>query len=223
MSQVNYKEIISSVQNINEKFNIAVSGGVDSMLLLDIFRQGVNSNNFNVLHFNHKIRSDSDNDEQIVLNYCKKHSINCVVGCGNNLKGKNLEMRAREQRWNFLENFSKGFTNLIITAHHLNDYVENYIIGNIRGNTVKGCIMPQKTITENGFIRFKPLLKILSKEDIYKMAKKRGIIWNEDSTNMDNDILRNNVRNVIIPEMMKSHNVLKTIPKIIKEMEEKYV
>lgn len=72
----------------------------------------------------------------------------------------------------FLENSSKGFTNLIITAHHLNDYVENYIIGNIRGNTVKGCIMPQKTITENGFIRFKPLLKILSKENIYKMAKK---------------------------------------------------
>lgn len=101
MSQVNYKEIISSVQNINEKFNIAVSGGVDSMLLLDIFRQGVNSNNFNVLHFNHKIRSDSDNDEQLVLDYCKKHSINCMFGYGNNLKGKNLEMRAREQRWNF--------------------------------------------------------------------------------------------------------------------------
>lgn len=219
MKTINYKKIISSIKDISNTFSIGVSGGVDSIVLLDILRK--NDFNIQVLHFNHKIRNNSDEDEKLVINYCEKHSLVYKIGYGKNLCGSNLEMKAREQRWNFLENASKDFSKLIITAHHLNDLVENYIIGTIRGNNLKGCVMPQKTITENGFIRFKPMLKDVLKEQIYDTANKRNLHWNEDLTNKDNNILRNRVRNIIIPEMLKSHNVYKTIPNLIEEIENK--
>lgn len=218
MKTINYKKIVSSISDISNTFSIGVSGGVDSIVLLDILRK--NDFNIQVLHFNHKIRNNSDEDEKLVIDYCEKYSLKYKIGYGKNLCGNNLEMKAREQRWEFLEKSTKNFSNLIITAHHLNDLVENYVMGIIRGNNLKSCVMPQKTITENGFIRFKPLLKDVLKEQLYNFAVKRNLQWNEDLTNNDNNMLRNHVRNIIIPEMLKSHNVFKTIPNLIDEIEQ---
>lgn len=219
---MNWTKIKNEITDISDKFIIAVSGGVDSMFLLDFVKKGFDKNNFAVAHFNHKIRDNSDEDENLVRKICEENNIKYFVGYGKNLRDiSNQECVAREQRWNFLEHTasSNGY-DMVLTAHHLNDYVENYLIGTIRGIDIISCIMPQKHVS-NGIIRYKPFLKDFKKEDIIKIAKKRNLQWNDDETNNDVLYLRNRVRNNIIPEMMKSHNVLATIPNVIKSIEKR--
>lgn len=219
---IHWTKIKNSISDISDKFVVAVSGGVDSMFLLDFIKKGFSSDKFIVAHFNHKIRQDSDDDQNLVMRVCKNNNIPFVCSNGIGLKGiKNLEFNAREQRWKFLETVAKTYgCNMVVTAHHLNDYIENYLIGTIRGIDIISCVMPQKH-ENNGIVRFKPFLKDLSKKQIIDISTKRNLDWNEDSSNDDNTILRNMVRNVIIPEMEKSHNVLVTIPNVIKTLEDR--
>lgn len=214
---ISWGKMINSINNQSEHFLIAVSGGVDSILLLDaISKSSIPVENYAVVHFNHGIRDDSDSDSIFVQNVCKEKNIKCIVGSSTELKNKqNLEKLAREARWSFFEKTAhdNGY-DTVITAHHLNDYVENYIMGNIRGIDFKACVMP-RLWQSNGVFRFKPWLKEINKEEIYEIANHRKLEWKEDYTNKINDNLRNMVRNIIIPEMMKSHNVLKTIPNVI--------
>lgn len=219
---VSWNKIIKSINNQSNRFLIAVSGGVDSVLLLDsIAKSSIPKNNYAVVHFNHGIREDSSHDADFVKELCAKYKITYLLGVSNNLKGKsNLEKLARIARWDFFEKTAKKYGyDTIITAHHLNDYVENYLIGNIRGIDFKSCVMP-RLWNHNGVFRFKPWLKEISKEDIYRISRYRKLEWREDYTNKINDNLRNVVRNVIIPEMMKSHNVLKTIPNVINSIKQ---
>ena len=219
---IHWTKIKESISDISDKFIVAVSGGVDSMFLLDFVKKGFSTEKFVVVHFNHKIRQDSDNDQNLVMSVCRENNIKFVCSNGIGLKNiKNMENNARIQRWNFLETAAKTYgCNMVITAHHLNDYVENYLIGIIRGIDIISCVMPQKH-EKNGIIRFKPFLKDVSKKQIIDISTKRKLTWNEDSSNDDNTILRNKVRNIIIPEMEKSHNVLVTIPNVIKSLEER--
>lgn len=220
---ISWKKIKSSITDESNKFLIAVSGGVDSMFLLDFCKKAFGDTGiFGVVHFNHNIRNDSHEDELLVKTYCEDNNIPLFIGTTNELSsGSNIELRARELRWSFFEKIAMehGY-DTVLTGHHLNDYVENYLMGTIRGIDIISCVMPQKH-ARNGIKRFKPFLKTLSKDKIYELAKYRKLTWREDSTNKENDNLRNMVRNVMIPEMMKSHNVLVTIPKTIKSLEEK--
>lgn len=209
-----WSQIVNSISNRTNNFLIAVSGGVDSVLLLDtICKSSIPKHNYSVIHFNHGIRQDSLEDAFFVKSLCEHYRVGFVYGGTSSLKGENnLEKKARIARWDFFETTAKtlGY-DTVITAHHLNDYVENYIIGMIRGIHFQSCVMP-RCHTNNGIHRFKPWLMEIDKETIYKIAKSRNLSWKEDYTNKTNDALRNSVRNSIIPEMMKSHNVLKTIP-----------
>lgn len=218
---ISWKKIVNSVHAQTGKFLIAVSGGVDSMLLLDVIsKSNIDKSSYSVVHFDHGIRDESVEDAIFVKNKCDEYGIKCFVGLSRKLKGNNnLEKLAREARWSYFENVANinGY-DTVLTAHHLNDYVENYIIGNIRGIDIKSCIMP-KLWKNNNVFRFKPFLMDLSKEQIIKEATRRKLEWKEDITNGDNHHLRNMVRNNIIPEMMKSHNVLVTIPNVIKTIE----
>lgn len=220
---VSWGKIINSINEQSNKFLIAVSGGVDSMLLLDVInKSSIPKTNYMVVHFDHGIRDDSTDDARFVKQTCEGHGIKCLIGMTNNLKGKsNLEKLAREARWGYFENTAKlnGY-DTVLTAHHLNDYVENYIMGNIRGISFDACVMP-RLWRSNGVFRFKPWLMEINKKEIYEISKYRNIEWREDYTNKENDNLRNTVRNIIVPEMMKSHNVLKTIPNVISSIERK--
>lgn len=217
---INWTNIRDIIRHHSQKFVIATSGGVDSMLLLDSCVRGFRCNpNFAVAHFNHHIRDDSNEDAALVKSICAHHNIPFYYGETFDLKdGGNIEMRARTLRWAFLEQTAHNIgADAVLTGHHLNDYVENYLMGNIRGLHIRSCIMPQ-VHQKNGITRIKPFLHDLSKEKIYDIARHRKLQWREDSTNKDNDNLRNMVRNVIIPEMEKSHNVLKSIPNTIKSL-----
>lgn len=212
---MSWSKLIKEI-NSDTGYILAVSGGIDSMVLLDFFNRCCKTQ-IKVVHFNHHIRNTND-DENIVRSYCYDNDLELYICHGTNLKNiKNQENEARHQRWIFFEKIAKLFNyKYIVTAHHLNDSVENFILQIMRGNNITSCTM-KKHNTVNGVIRYKPFLDF-DKNTLLQSAKRYGVTWNDDITNFDETYLRNYIRHSIIPMMMKDRNVLKTIPKTIKSV-----
>lgn len=204
---------IKTLSKDGARFALAVSGGVDSMFMLDFFNKL--DIEFIVLHFNHKIRTCSDYDQRMVGEVVENLSPHrqLYFGYGQGLSGStNLECSARIQRWNFLTNMAsyRGCTH-VVTGHHLNDQVENILIRLMRGDSHNELAM-SKLREVDGIFRYKPFLDV-SKEIILKQSKSRQLTWREDSTNADTTIDRNWLRHDIIPQLMARRNIMKTIPK----------
>ena len=118
---------------------LAVSGGSDSMFLLDKMR--LEGFNLVVTHINYKKRENSDYDEKLVRNYCQKYSLSCEI---YQMKGSeyssisNFQDRARQIRYNFLQNLADKYqTKYIVVAHHLDDYLETYLLQKKRKSLVE--------------------------------------------------------------------------------------
>jgi tRNA(Ile)-lysidine synthase len=193
------------------KYVLAVSGGVDSMVLLDLLanKSGIE---LVVAHFNHGIRGDSGIDEALVRRRAKQLGLPFESGSGNLGAGTSEEM-AREARYDFLEKaVKKHKAAAIITAHHQDDLIETAFINLIRGTGRKGLV----AISGNKKI-IRPLLKC-PKQEIVEYAQKHGIKWREDSSNQDMGYLRNYVRKNLMPGLNKGQRkeILENIDKVAK-------
>ncbi len=181
---------------------LAISGGVDSMTLLDlIFNQFDKDGRFKfvVAHFDHGIRSDSIIDKQLVESVSKKY--------GFKFDTKRLEMgskaseaKAREERYKFLfEILDKYNAKAILTAHHNNDLIETAVFNVLRGTGRKGLssLGNQEKI-------LRPMLKF-SKSEIISYATKNNLTWREDSTNLDLKYSRNFIREKLLKKFSDSN------------------
>lgn len=182
-----------------DKILLAVSGGIDSMVMVDLFRR-LNCN-FAIAHCNFHLRGEeSMRDERFVTDYATKHNITLYKQEFDTFtymeeNKKSLEMSARDLRYDWFEKIVKehGFT-LLATAHHGDDSAETFLINLLRGTGIAGLhgILPKS----NNIIR--PLL-FTSRRKINEYAQKHNIEHIEDSTNKDNKYTRNKIRNEIIP------------------------
>ncbi len=176
---------------------VAVSGGVDSMVLLDLLRQrpGVK---LVVAHFDHGIRPDSHEDRKLVQDVAKRHGLTFVQGHGK--LGKTAsEATAREARYTFLHNVKEASgAKAIITAHHQDDLVETALLNIVRGTGRRGLTSLKST---DGIVR--PLLDY-DKVRIRDHAHNHKLAWREDSTNSDTKYLRNYLRLNIMPKLTPS-------------------
>jgi tRNA(Ile)-lysidine synthase len=185
------------------KLIVAVSGGVDSMVLLDILAnqlktqrtQSQNKDLLIVAHFNHGIRDDSDEDAAVVQNAAKNYGLLFVHGHGK-LGKKTSEEYARNHRYKFLEQVKNKYSaDAIMTAHHQDDVIETALLNILRGSGHRGLV----AIKVNPNI-VRPLLHI-SKVEIINYANKHRLSWREDSTNDDEAYLRNHIRKNILPAL----------------------
>ncbi|WP_340113155.1 tRNA lysidine(34) synthetase TilS [Maribellus mangrovi] len=195
------------IRNIEEKLLIvtgqkvllAVSGGIDSMVLLHLFeRSGFE---YGVVHCNFHLRDDeSDGDEQFVRQQVQEHGIPSWFKDFDtkeyaHLSGISIEMAARELRYEYFEQLRQehGYQ-LIATAHHQDDLIETFFLNLSRKTGIKGLTgIKEKT---GNIIR--PLL-FASREEIEKYAAKHYIEYREDSTNNDVVYQRNFLRHKILP------------------------
>jgi len=171
---------------------VAVSGGVDSVVLLDLLRMypGVR---LTVAHFDHGIRHDSAQDRLLVQRLAKRYGLPFVYDSGN-LGTYASEAQARKARYAFLRRVQQvSKANAVITAHHQDDVLETVIINLLRGTGRKGL---SSLTNGEGIIR--PLLQV-PKSEIIDYAKRHSLIWREDSTNAGDEYLRNRVRHNILP------------------------
>ncbi len=186
-------------------FLLAVSGGVDSMVLCDLFLK--NNLNFSVAHCNFQLRGkDSDMDEAFVRNYCKANKVEFFTEKFNVKDYKSsgnysTQMAARDLRhtW-FRELMAENDFDFLATAHHLNDSLETFIINLSRGTGIKGLTGIQ--LNQSRIIR--PLYNI-SKESIFQYAEAYSIKWREDISNNSDDYVRNKIRNQIVPVLNEIH------------------
>lgn len=187
----------------NNTIILAFSGGPDSVYLFHMLKKASIIHPFKIIiaHFNHKIRGkESEKDEKFCKTFAKNHNIPIEVGSKNILKEKgNLEENARKARYDFLyKTMEKYKANIIITAHHLDDNIETFLMNFIRGTGLKGLTCMQTKSSEI----FRPLLKT-TKEEILNYLKKKSIKFCIDKTNFDSTYTRNNIRKNIIPRLKK--------------------
>ena len=188
----------NNISYSEKTFLLAVSGGVDSMVLLRLFAEL--KINFVVAHCNFKLRgNDSDADEEFVKKQCDTKNIKLFNKEFETKKiarsqKKSIQELARDLRYSwFKELFINNKIDYLVTAHHLNDSVETTLFNLIRGTGVKGLlgIAPNK----NNLLR--PLIEI-SKDEILNYAKLNKIRYREDKSNLKNDYSRNYIRNVVL-------------------------
>ena len=185
----------------NVKILVAVSGGVDSMVLIDLLNKI--DCHFSVAHCNFCLRGpESDSDEQFVSLITQSKNIELFTKRFNTeIYAKNhnisIQMAARQLRYEWFGQLKKEHDfNYIATAHHYDDSVETVILNIIRGTGIAGLhgIQPNK----DGLIR--PLINF-HKKNILQYAAEHDIDYREDSSNINDKYLRNKIRNKIIPLM----------------------
>ena len=179
----------------------AVSGGVDSIVLLNIMCELRNELGIKVCaaHFNHHLRGEeSDRDAEFTRLFCRgQFDVEYFEGNGDVLgrvkeTGESVEEAARYLRYQFLENLIPGAK--IATAHHANDNLETMLMNMIRGCGTQGiCGIPP---IRGNIIR--PLL-CMTREQIVEYATENRLGHVEDSTNNCDDYLRNRIRHNFIP------------------------
>ena len=199
----NFKKILMTLgEDIpSKKFLLAVSGGADSAVLSHLFR--VSGFEFQIAHVNYHFRGEDSNlDQKVVEDFCKKNNIKFHlkdVSEEEKTEMKSLQNWAREVRYDFFFNLlEKENLDFIVTAHHLNDELETFIINLSRGSGIKGLSGIPKN--ENRILR--PFLTF-SKSEIYAFAEENNIDFREDKSNQKDDYLRNKIRNQIVPKMVE--------------------
>ncbi|MBQ8748539.1 MAG: tRNA lysidine(34) synthetase TilS [Oscillospiraceae bacterium] len=178
----------------------AVSGGADSMALLwglYLLKDKLNIS-LSAAHFNHHLRGEESNrDEAFVRDFCAGYGIEFVSGSGQVVTGKKgLEAAAREARYAFL----KSLPGRIATAHTADDNAETILMHLVRGTGLKGLggIAPV-----NGNL-IRPMLHI-TRQEVLEFLQEYSIPYVEDSSNGEDDFLRNRLRHNVMP-LLKQEN-----------------
>lgn len=213
-------------------FLLAISGGVDSMTLLDIMSD-LYPEQCHVVTVNHHIRPTSDVDTHKVAMLCNQKGIPCDIQHVHipelTTNGKGIEETARIARYQILETARQKYhAQAIVTAHHAQDQTETQLMHLIRGCDLPGLIgMP--VLNEQNI--FRPLLKI-NKATLQKYAQEHHLNWQEDESNQDTDYFRNHVRKYWLPTISgellaqiseTADTCMQSCQRIIQTWEEQYL
>lgn len=186
------------------KYVVAVSGGVDSVVLLDMLVRGefgVKKSELIVAHFDHGIRKESADDANFVRELTGRYEV--LFETKREVLGKNAsEDLARERRYEFLRGVAKKHKAKIVTAHHADDLIETIAINLTRGTGWRGlAVLDSPDI-------WRPLLDT-TKNELIAYAKSHRLEWREDATNKDTKYLRNKLRQKLADLDESTHELLR--------------
>ena len=207
----------------NTTLVVAVSGGPDSMALLDILLKQKQKKNLNILlaHVNHKLRQESDAEEIMVKNYCGKNHLTCEILTIDNYKKGNIENQARTKRYVFFEEIvKKRKASYLLTAHHGDDLIETIMMRIVRGSSPRGYSGFGVVTKKKGYQIIRPLINNTKKE-LEDYVKNHNITYAIDKTNFDKTYTRNRYRMNILPYLKEEnpnvHNKFYKFSTILKE------
>lgn len=190
---------------LQNKFLLACSGGVDSVVLAHLCNQC--ELDFSLAHCNFQLRgADSDQDEQFVRELARQMNKSLWVEHFNtkayvNKHKVSVQMAARDLRYDWFKDLmAKHHIKTLVTAHHADDNLETFLINLSRGTGIKGLTgIPEKTDTIS-----RPLLPF-SRLQLAQYAEQEKLTWREDQSNADIKYLRNKIRHEIIPLLKETH------------------
>ncbi len=196
----------SSLINKGETIAVALSGGGDSMMLLNIMLENAIKYHFKVIALNveHGIRGEeSIKDSAFVKDYCEQKNIKLLTFTVDSIKKAqeeklSIEQSARALRYQcFYSAIDQGLCDKVATAHHQSDNVESILLNIFRGTGLKGIAGIEQNY-DNRIIR--PLLNV-SKVEIEEYLNVNGIPYVTDSTNLSDEYTRNYLRINIMPKL----------------------
>lgn len=206
-------EILSKTKSFFSKLSkddtylVAVSGGVDSVVLAHLVDQF--GFKFRIAHVDHDVRHDSKDDAIFVGKMAERYGVPFHCAKIESKVNRSFEEFARNFRYNFFNSLCSQYKlSGIFLGHHANDQAETIFNNFIRGTGVLG-LSGMLPIDEK---KIRPFLDI-KKEAIIQYAYKNKLSWREDSTNVENDYDRNWIRNTVFPELSKRRNVKKVLCK----------
>ena len=198
----------------NDRLLLAVSGGVDSVVLCKLCKQA--NYHFQIAHCNFQLRGEeSERDEKFVRSLAEKYEVEIFVkrfdtkeyAAQNKVS---IQVAARELRYKWFEEVASSPDNYreqeggsgnepwIVTAHHANDNIETLLMNFFKGTGIKGL---QGILPRQGNI-IRPLL-FAKKEEILQFARENNLSFVEDSSNSSDKYTRNYFRNQLIPALKK--------------------
>lgn len=191
-----------------KKIVISVSGGIDSLVLLDILMELNYS--LVVVNFNHQQRKESVTEANYIKDLCKNNNISFEYFILNIDENENFQSVASDLRRKHLIDVAKKYhTDVIVTAHHLNDLAETIILKLSRGSNLLGYAGMQQSYYKYYMYFIKPLLYV-AKEEIINYAKKHNIKYFFDQSNLSEDYTRNKIRHNVIPYLIKDNSAFLT-------------
>ena len=201
----NIEAIISKEINslVSRKFLLAFSGGVDSVVLLDLLVNSLKeSDQLRVIHINHNLNQYSDNWAQFSREICEKYGLPLIYATVKpKRQGKGLEAEARTLRYQSFRDVIQD-DEYLLTAHHQDDQMETLLFRIFRGTGIDGLrAIRRETKFGKGFL-YRPMLNV-SREEIEEYAQLRNLKWIYDSSNDDSSFDRNFLRKDIIPSIKK--------------------
>ncbi|MEM9737689.1 MAG: tRNA lysidine(34) synthetase TilS [Bacteroidota bacterium] len=217
-----YNQFIQSLAEVTTKSDailVAVSGGIDSSVLVDLFRQS--DYVFAIAHVNFGLRGrESYQDEQLVRSMAKQCLVPCFVkqldAVGYARKYHvSIQMAARELRYSWFEQLRQELgMQYVAIAHHQGDNLETFLRHIIKGTGIAGL----KGMQSKQANVIRPLL-FATKRAIQAYATEHGVRWQEDSSNRKNDYERNQIRNWIVPQLEKlNSNLLSTFTRTVSRL-----
>ena len=197
-------DILEKLKNLPNDISIviAVSGGPDSMALLNLLNVIKKEKNIKIIcaHVNHNLRKESKAEAKMVKDYCKQKSIIYEYMEIKEYKG-NTENYAREKRYEFFENLLKKYNSkYLFTAHHGDDLIETVIMRLIRSSSLKGYSAFSEITEKKDYKIYRPLIT-KTKEEIFNYVKNNNLPYAIDKTNDSDFFTRNRIRKYILPRL----------------------
>ena len=200
-----FKNYISLINQPQARFGVAVSGGIDSVVLCELCAQAGIA--FFLVHCNFKLRGEeSERDEQFVRLLANNYDVAVLVKEFSTEEYAtrqkcSIQVAARELRYNWFAELNKqDENNYILLAHHANDNIETVVMNFFRGTGIDGLTGMSAVMHDTHCLR--PLLKNTRRE-IEEFAKAHRLSWVEDSSNLSDKYTRNLFRNEIVPSIKK--------------------
>lgn len=187
-----------------ESFIVAVSGGPDSLCLLDVLYLLSQKHDFtlHVAHVNYRLRGKAaDLDEALVREHAQHYGLTLSVLHPKKTGSANLEEKLRELRYRFFEKIRKQkHSTLVAVAHHQDDQAETFLLRLLRGSGMRGLSAMQA----KNDVTVRPLIE-MPRADILRYLKERSITYRTDDSNNESVFLRNRLRNELIPLLEKQY------------------
>ncbi|TDY46368.1 tRNA(Ile)-lysidine synthase [Alicyclobacillus sacchari] len=185
---------------------IGVSGGVDSMVLLQLCHRAMHGSEpllggFSVVHVDHGLRPTSADDAQFVASYCSRLGVFCEVVPVEvkDCHGEGIEAAARRVRYEALLARARSYPHgVCLVAHHSRDQLETFVMRWLRGSGLAGLGAMRPAAIREGVPLLRPLLRV-RRSEIVQYANMWDVPFREDETNANTRFFRNRVRHELLP------------------------
>lgn len=191
----------------NDVLVLAISGGPDSMALLDILIKYRKKEPIKLVcaHVNHNVRKESVQEKKQVETYCKQNQVIFETMTINNYTSDNFHADARNIRYQYFEQILKKYkSKYLLTAHHGDDLIETILMKIIRGSSLKGYSGFSRISQRKNYYIVRPFIK-LTKEQLQFYVDKHKIPYAIDKSNFNDIYTRNRIRKYILPQLKKEN------------------